>query len=70
MNRLLNILLGACVFALVSSVVSFVDTKEVAVIYRLGEMNRIVESGIHLHLPFLLLTVYAVTVTVTVTVQS
>ena len=52
MSRLLKILLGACGFALISSVVSFVDTKEVAVIYRFGEMNRIVESGIHMHLPF------------------
>lgn len=52
MNRLLQILLGALVLVVLSSVVSFVDTKEVAVIYRLGALDRVVESGVHVHLPY------------------
>ena len=33
------------------SSLSFVDTKEVAVVYRFGALNRVLESGLHFHLP-------------------
>ena len=42
---------GVLLFGGLMSMVSFVDTKEVAVVYRLGVLNRILESGIHLHYP-------------------
>ena len=44
-------LVGVLLFGGLMSMVSFVDTKEVAVVYRLGVLNRILESGIHLHYP-------------------
>ena len=34
------------------SSLSFVDTKEVAVVYRFGALNRTLESGLHFHLPY------------------
>ena len=46
-------IVGASLFcALLMSCISFVDTKEVAVVYRFGALDRILESGVQFHLPY------------------
>jgi len=50
--RLAPILFGTLFLGLAVSSLSFVDTKEVAVVYRFGALNRTLESGLHFHLPY------------------
>ena len=49
---LFRIIGGFLLCILLMSSISFVDTKEVAVVYRLGTLNRILESGVQFHLPY------------------
>ncbi len=50
--RLAPVLLGTLLLGLTASSLSFVDTKEVAVVYRFGALSRTLESGLHFHLPY------------------
>ena len=53
MNKYIRQIVGLMLLAgLFLTTVSFVETKEVAVVYRFGDLNRIMESGIHIHYPY------------------
>jgi modulator of FtsH protease HflK len=54
---LTSLLCTTLFLGLIAGSSSFVDTKEVAVVYRFGAMERILESGLHFHLPYPIETV-------------